>query len=293
MSANRRSTPPILACAYQAIKCNPEIVSTGDGGWPREPLSCARLEREPQLAAAPAVQASPTTATSRKPPSSPTPSRPCGSSDLTEAQRHRRALSQPSASAQDRCRAQAPRHSRARQGRRPVQHAPAARCHGGAAHSGLVSSRCAVSRGSVAAVLCRSGALSRRTRASRPRLSRQRRRWRKFPAGCEVIETIRQARQNSLDANNALRSAMDIAQRAFQLPESMPLRRLQDFAERWSEKPKQIVGEGTLHDFLDYLSAFSRRGRRRAGGRNRRRRSGCGARPQRIRRCSRSTTLSS
>ena len=27
MSANRRSTPPILRCAYQAIKCNPAIVS--------------------------------------------------------------------------------------------------------------------------------------------------------------------------------------------------------------------------------------------------------------------------
>ncbi len=56
MSANRRSTPAILQCAYQVIKCNPEIASV-DGGWAREPLSSARLEREPEIAAAPAVQA--------------------------------------------------------------------------------------------------------------------------------------------------------------------------------------------------------------------------------------------
>ena len=36
----------------------------------------------------------------------------------------------------------------------------------------------------------------------------------------------------------------------------MPLSRLRDFAERWSEKPKQISGDGTLHTFLDYLATF-------------------------------------
>ena len=46
MSANRRSTEPILRCAYQAIKCNPQILSVeaADGGWPRQPLTCARLD---------------------------------------------------------------------------------------------------------------------------------------------------------------------------------------------------------------------------------------------------------
>ncbi len=56
MSANRRSTPPILRCAYQLIQCNPAIVSV-DGGSPRQPLSCARLERDPAGASAPAVNA--------------------------------------------------------------------------------------------------------------------------------------------------------------------------------------------------------------------------------------------
>src|SRR5271165_6131974 len=59
MSENRRSTPPILRCAYEAIRCNPEVGSKElkDGGWPRQPLTCARLEREKNLAKAPAVHA--------------------------------------------------------------------------------------------------------------------------------------------------------------------------------------------------------------------------------------------
>jgi len=68
--------------------------------------------------------------------------------------------------------------------------------------------------------------------------------------------TIRAARQELLDANNALAPALEIAQRAFGLPDSMPLRRFCDFAKRWQEKPKQIVGDGKLNDFLQYVSVF-------------------------------------
>ena len=52
LSQNRRSTPPILRCAYQTIACNPLIASVNlhEGGWPREPLGCARLESDPVLA---------------------------------------------------------------------------------------------------------------------------------------------------------------------------------------------------------------------------------------------------
>ena len=57
MSANRRSTLPILRCAYQAIKCNPQILSVeaADGGWPRQPLTCARLDDDARVATAPPV----------------------------------------------------------------------------------------------------------------------------------------------------------------------------------------------------------------------------------------------
>src|SRR5664279_5428326 len=59
LSKNRRSTPPILRCAHQTIAFNPPIASVElrDGGWPREPLGCARLEEDPTLASASAVQA--------------------------------------------------------------------------------------------------------------------------------------------------------------------------------------------------------------------------------------------
>ena len=43
----------------------------------------------------------------------------------------------------------------------------------------------------------------------------------------------------------------------------MPLRRLCDFANRWLEKPKQIVGEGTLNDFLQYVEHRSAKPRAR------------------------------
>ncbi len=76
------------------------------------------------------------------------------------------------------------------------------------------------------------------------------------PGGLKVVETIRTARQELLNANSALQTALEIAQRAFGLADSMPLRRLHGFAERWQEKPKQIIGEGTLHDFLQYVSTF-------------------------------------
>jgi RecB family exonuclease len=76
------------------------------------------------------------------------------------------------------------------------------------------------------------------------------------PGGMQVVETIRAARQELLDANNALAPALEIAQRAFGLPDSMPLRRFCDFAKRWQEKPKQIVGDGKLNDFLQYVSVF-------------------------------------
>ena len=56
MAANRRSTPAILRSAFEAIKPNPAIVSL-DRDWTRQPLLCARLEHEPHLAVARAVQA--------------------------------------------------------------------------------------------------------------------------------------------------------------------------------------------------------------------------------------------
>jgi ATP-dependent exoDNAse (exonuclease V) beta subunit len=76
------------------------------------------------------------------------------------------------------------------------------------------------------------------------------------PGGSEVLNAIRQAQVELAAAQGGLSAALQIAQRVFQLPESMPIRRLREFARRWCEKPKQITGNGTLHEFLDYLTFF-------------------------------------
>jgi len=71
-----------------------------------------------------------------------------------------------------------------------------------------------------------------------------------------VVETIRAARQELLDANNALASALEIAQRAFGF--LTPCRCAVSATSRNAgrRKPKQIVGDGKLNDFLQYVSVF-------------------------------------
>ena len=79
--------------------------------------------------------------------------------------------------------------------------------------------------------------------------------------GLAVMEAVRQARHDLADASDLLGPAVKIAQRVFQLPDSLPLRRLQELADQWCEKPKPLVGQGTLQEFLDYVDWF-----REAGG---------------------------
>ncbi len=123
MSANRRSTPPILRCAYQLIQCNPTIASV-EGGWSRQPLTCARADRDPLLANATAVHAIVHSG----------PEQEAGFvADTIQAmqrdqpgiaaEQHRCAVSRPLLPRADRRRAHAPRHTGARQGRRSFRHA--------------------------------------------------------------------------------------------------------------------------------------------------------------------------
>ena len=155
MSANRRSTPPILRCAYQAIQCNPAIVSleAADGGWPRQPLTCARRESAALAATSPPVQAVIYNSYEQE---------ASFIADTIEAMRRtaardgveqdRGALSQPLLSREDCRRAAAAGHSGAGQRGRSFRHAGVARCHGGVAHSGLGATGGAVSRGCLAPV---------------------------------------------------------------------------------------------------------------------------------------------
>ena len=83
----------------------------------------------------------------------------------------------------------------------------------------------------------------------------------KVPGGFAVMEAVREARHDLGNASDQLAAAMKIAQQVFQLADSLPLRRLQELAEQWCNKPKPLVGQGTLHEFLEYVDWF-----REAGG---------------------------
>ncbi len=83
----------------------------------------------------------------------------------------------------------------------------------------------------------------------------------KVPGGFAVMESVREARHDLANANGLLGPAMKSAQQVFQLADSLPLRRLQELAEQWCSKPKPLVGQGTLREFLEYVEWF-----REAGG---------------------------
>jgi len=255
MSANRRSTPPILRCAYQAIKCNPEIV-TADGGWPRQPLTCARLESDTAVAEAPAVQAIVHTGPEQE---------AAFVADIIEAMR----AQQPAAKLSHFAVLYRSHFCREKIVAELTHRGIPVRVKGADLFD-TPELRDAIA---VLRILDSSHPVALFRAAALPQFHVDPERFRdelalagrnfsaeavleNVPGGMLVVETIRAARQELLDANNALTSALEIAQRAFGLPDSMPLRRLCDFAKRWQEKPKQIVGDGTLNDFLQYVSVF-------------------------------------
>jgi ATP-dependent DNA helicase UvrD/PcrA len=255
MSANRRSTPPILRCAYQAINCNPAIVSV-DGGWPREPLTCDRLEREPALAAALAVQAVVHNGPEQE------AKFVADTIEATRAQKPAAKLSHFAVLYRSHHHREEIVAELTRRGI-PVRvkgadlfHTPELR--DAMAVLRILDSSHPVALFRVAALpqfkidpLCFRAelALAGENFSAEAMLEN-------VPGGLHVVETIRGARRELMAANNMLAAAIEIAGRAFELADSMPLRRFCDFADRWREKPKQIVSEGTLHDFLEYVTVF-------------------------------------
>ena len=89
-----------------------------------------------------------------------------------------------------------------------------------------------------------------------PELLRRSGRWKTFPAVLQVVETIRAARQEVTRRQQRTRAAMKIAQRAFQLPDSMPLRRFATLPIAGSRSQSRLSATGTLNDFLQYVSVF-------------------------------------
>lgn len=255
MSANRRSTEPILRCAYQAIKLNPPIVSA-DQSWKREPLKCDRLVRDPQIACAPPVEAI------------------AHHGDESEAafigdqiERMRRQypgleLKKLAVLYRNHFHREAVVEELTRRGI-PVRVKGADLLHTPELRDAFAVLRIMDSAHPIA--LFRVAALAKfQVDAERFRAEMALRgdsisgesALEKVPGGEEVVAAIRAAREELIAAGNTLSAALDIAVRAFGLPDSMPLRRLRDFAQRWREKPKQISGEGSLHEFLEYVKDF-------------------------------------
>jgi len=255
MSDNRRSTPPILNCAYQVIRCNPALLDE-EGKRKRDPLSCARRQREANLEPAPAVQAivhsgpeqeaifvADTIHTMR----AKDPARKLNQiAVLYRGHFHREEI------VAELTRRGIPVHVKGAD----LFHTPELR--DAMAVLRILDSSHPVALFRVAALQhfkidgerFRAELSLAGDRASAEAALEN------VPGGLHVVETIRAARQELLDANNILATALEIAQRAFRLADSMPLRRLRDFAGRWSQKPKQIVGDGTLHEFLQYVTIF-------------------------------------
>jgi DNA helicase-2/ATP-dependent DNA helicase PcrA len=259
MSANRRSTPPVLGCAFEAIKCNPAIVNL-DRDWQRLPLTCARLEREPQLAVAQPVQALAPKDHDHE---------AIVVADTIQAMRRQNpdfsygsvAVLYRSHFNREKIVAELTRRGI------PIKVKGADLFQTPELRDALAVLRLMDASHPVA--LFRVAALPQfeidpeKFRAELALLGRDfsaEAALEKVPGGPEVLRTIRQAQEELAAASNELTAAMGIAQRAFQLPESMPLRRLSDFATRWCTKPEQIIGKGTLHDFLEYLAPFHEAG---------------------------------
>src|SRR5271167_2189798 len=261
MSENRRSTPPILHCAYQAIRCNPEVgsVELEGGGWPREPLTCARAEREKNLAKAPMVHA---IVHSRD-------GDAAFIADAIETTLRRK----PTMSYRDFAglyRQHIHRGEVAGELRRrgiPVQvkgadffDAPQVR--DAMAVLRVLDGPDPVALFRVAALpqFCVDAECFRAELALAGRNPSMESVLEKVPGGFQVMEAVKEARHDLADANGMLPAAIRIMRTSFQIGDSFPLQRLQEFVADWSNKPRQITREGTLHEFLGYVALFQEAG---------------------------------
>ncbi len=263
LSENRRSTPHILRCAYQAIACNPSIASIElrDGGWPREPLGCARLKDNPALAHALPVQAVVHNRFEQEAEFI---------ADTIEAMRQQR----PAMKLSDIAvlyRTHTHRQEVLAELRRrdiavhvqgvdlfdtpEIRDAMAALQVMESANPIALVRVSAFPQFNVDAEEFRAAlALAGKKASIEPLLE-------KVPGGFAVMESVREARHDLANASDALEPAMKIAQQVFQLADSLPLRRLQELADQWCKKPRPLVGQGILREFLEYVELF-----REAGG---------------------------
>jgi DNA helicase-2/ATP-dependent DNA helicase PcrA len=263
MSDNRRSTPPILRCAHEVIRCNPEVGSkeSEDDPWPREELTCARLEREKNLGA----KAAPVHAMVHH-----KSEEPAFIAETIESMRRRR----PALKYHDFAVLYRYHHHRdevveaLQQRGVPVQVRGADLIYAPQVRDAMAVLR--VLDGPDPVALFRVAALPRfrvDPQWFRAELALAGRDasfesvLEKVSGGFEVMEAVREARHDLANANGMMPAAIRIMRTAFQIGDSFPLQRLQEFAADWGAKPKQITRDGTLREFLEYFALF-----REAGG---------------------------
>jgi DNA helicase II / ATP-dependent DNA helicase PcrA len=261
MSENRRSTLPILHCAYQAIRCNPEVgsVELEDRGWPREPLTCARAGREKNLAKAPMVHA----IVHNKDGDA------AFIADTIEATLRRK----PTMSYRDFAVLYRQHHHRGevtgelRRRGIPVQVRGADLFDTTQVRDALAVLRVldgpdpvALFRVAAMPQFCVDPECFRAELALAGRNPAIEAVLEKVRGGAEVMQTVREARRELANANGMLPAAIRIMRGTFQIGDSLPLHRLQEFAADWSKKPRQITRDGTLGEFLEYVALFQEAG---------------------------------
>jgi DNA helicase II / ATP-dependent DNA helicase PcrA len=262
LAKNRRSTPPILGCAYQTISVNPTIAckELRDGGWPREKLGCARLDADPALAHASPVHAVVHNGCEQE--------AVFVADTIAAMRRQRPAMKLHHIAVLYRTHAHRDEVLAELRGRDIPVHV-----------QGVDLFDTAEARDAVAVlqVMECSNPIAMVRVAALPRFNVDPEEFRAALAvagkkasvesvlesvsgGFAVMESLREARHDLANANSLLGPAMNIAQQQFQLTDSLPLQRLQEFAEQWCSKPKPLVGQGTLREFIEYIEWFRETG---------------------------------
>jgi DNA helicase-2/ATP-dependent DNA helicase PcrA len=78
----------------------------------------------------------------------------------------------------------------------------------------------------------------------------------KVPGGAEVITALAEARHDVKRMQRKALTACGLALKHFAIAPSAETEGFTQFVQSWSRKPRQVAGEGTLAEFLEYLDYF-------------------------------------
>jgi|HubBroStandDraft_4_1064222.scaffolds.fasta_scaffold01366_4 DNA helicase-2/ATP-dependent DNA helicase PcrA len=78
----------------------------------------------------------------------------------------------------------------------------------------------------------------------------------KVAGGSEVITLLAEARHDVQRLQSKVLAACGLAQKHFGIAASAETEAFTEFVQNWSRKPRQVSGDGTLREFLEYLDHF-------------------------------------